>query len=139
MEDLEFEINSITDKVSKYQSETDEIIAQLRERIQERELENERIQSEPALYYTDHTLNIHLDDQQASSSELLDKAKDGVNNKMKSFLDATSGDVKAWKNAASKEILAFTKFLEAKHNQLISQFTNELAEFTPVLSKRFDA
>lgn len=88
LRDLEDEIVNISDKMTAYQSETDEIISDLKARIEERESLNQRIIEEPFFYCSDSTQEIKSQDDYTSSDDLLYMLRYGVDKKFKAFLDS---------------------------------------------------
>ena len=122
--------------MNKYQTETAEIVEQLKKRISQRETEHEMLKNQPLLYFNDADLN---EDQSSDNpDELLFKVRYGIDKKFKNFIDNTRPDVKMWKEACSDEMMQFSKFLENKHKEMLQKFTQEISEFTPVLSHRFE-
>ena len=134
--DLESEIYEMSDKMNKYQTETAEITEQLKQRITQRETEHEMIKNQPLLYFNDADLN--EDEVNPNPDELLFKVRYGIDKKFKNFIDNTRPDVRMWKEACSDEMKQFSKFLENKHREMVQKFTQEISEFTPVLSHRFE-
>ena len=122
--------------MNKYQTETNDIIQGLQQRVQEREADNKRLKSEPDLYYKDEELNTQSEEC-VNPDELLFKVRCGLDQKFKSFYDRSTDDVKIWKQAVTQEVLEFTQFLELKHLELVQNFKSEIEEFTPVLRDRF--
>jgi hypothetical protein len=138
LRDLEEEIVTISDKMMSYQNETDEIIADLQQRIKEREELNQRIKEEPMFYCSDSTQELKSQDEYTSSDELLFMLRYGVDKKFKTFLDSCKSDVKAWKEIAKKEVDAFNQLLQEKHRVLVEDLNDELSDFTPVLNGKFE-
>jgi len=138
LRDLEEEIVSISDKMTAYQNETDEIIGDLKERINERESLNQRITEEPFFYCTESTQELKSQDEYTSSDDLLYMLRYGVDKKFKAFLDSCKSDVKTWKDIAKQEVDAFNRLLQTKHKDLQQELTEELSNFTPVLNGKFE-
>lgn len=118
LKDLEEEIVTISDKMTLYQKETNEIIEDLNERIEEREQINQKIKEEPMFYTLDGSQEVKPQDDYTSEDDLLNMLKNGVDKKFKTFLDSWKGDLKDWKAMVCKEVEAFNEFLQHKHKIL---------------------
>jgi len=118
LRDLENEIVSISDKMTSYKEETDEIIEDLKQRIVEREENNKKIKEEPMFCTVDGDHDIKSSEEYTSSDDLINLLKSGVNKKNKKFLESCREDLKAWKSIVGKEVEAFNQFLQHKHKTL---------------------
>lgn len=87
LKDLEEEILQITEKMTSYQTETDEIISDLQQRIAEREQVNQKIKEEPMFYTMNGNAEIVDKDGYSTSDELINMLKIGLGANNKKFFN----------------------------------------------------
>eukprot|EP00344_Euplotes_crassus_P004508 CAMPEP_0197006102 /NCGR_PEP_ID=MMETSP1380-20130617/32923_1 /TAXON_ID=5936 /ORGANISM="Euplotes crassus, Strain CT5" /LENGTH=279 /DNA_ID=CAMNT_0042425519 /DNA_START=21 /DNA_END=860 /DNA_ORIENTATION=- len=88
LKDLEEEILQISDKMTSYRNDTDLIIEELRERIDEREQVNQKIKEEPMFYTMNGNYEAMQQTEYSTSDELIDILKSGIGNRNKKFIDS---------------------------------------------------
>ena len=115
---MEEEIVIISDKMLAYQNETNEIIQDLQNRIDNRNDANLRLKEEPMFMSTDTQHFVGDKDDYTSSDVLLSMLKKGASKKFKDFLKNCTGDIQAWKYMVQKEVETFNQYLQHKHKEL---------------------